>query len=282
MKGKFAEFAVLILAVGLLATPARADTLVKVTVRGPDGNPAAGVAVTIRQAAGYATAAGDIEPPAVVATAATGGDGTVNLRLASVRPFDVYSIGADDKASGRHASAAVFAAENHWPAPVLALGDRVPAINLERIAAGEAAASCDRPTYAAHVRNIHEAVAQQVRSVAVLENAIAQYARASGIAASELDEAQQQPGVAAADRAAMLRHYRLLRLLAENMRAGLEADRVSEQGIATLDQCSNETKAGVEMLARCPPGWKPAQQSAQSNAAQSSCHQRSTGGREQN
>ena len=77
---------------------------------------------------------------------------------------------------------------------------------------------------------------------------------------SDLDEAQQQPGVAAADRAATLRHYRLLRLLAENMRAGLEADRASEQGIATLDQCSNETKAGVEMLARCPPGWQLAQQ----------------------
>ena len=272
----------LTVAVGVSATAVRADTLVKVTVLGPDGGPAAGVAVTIRQAAGYGSAAGDVEPPAIVGAAATGGDGTVNLRLASVRPYDVYGIGADDKASGRHASAAVFAGESRWPAPVLTLGNRVSAINLERIAAGKAAASCDRTIYMTHVQNIHEAIAQQVRSLATLDNAIAQYARASGIAASQLDVAQQQPGVAAADRAAMLRHYRLLRLLAQNMRAGLEADRVSEQGIATLDQCSNETKASVEMLARCPPGWQLAQQSAQSNAAQSSCHQRSTGGREQN
>ena len=272
----------LTVAVGVSATAVRADTLVKVTVLGPDGGPAAGVAVTIRQAAGYGSAAGDVEPPAIVGAAATGGDGTVNLRLASVRPYDVYGIGADDKASGRHTSTAVFAGESRWPAPVLTLGNRVSAINLERIAAGEAAASCDRTIYMTHVQNIREAIAQQVRSLATLDNAIAQYARASGIAASQLDEAQQQPGVAAADRAAMLRHYRLLRLLAQNMRAGLEADRVSEQGIATLDQCSNETKAGVEMLARCPPGWQLAQQSAQSNAAQSSCHQRSTGGREQN
>src|SRR5882672_9842754 len=104
MKGKISNLAMLMLAVGLLATPARADTLVKVTVRGSDGGPAAGVAVTIRQAAGYGTAAGDLEPPAVVAAAATGSDGTVNLRLASVRPYDVYSVGADDKASGRRAS----------------------------------------------------------------------------------------------------------------------------------------------------------------------------------
>jgi hypothetical protein len=278
MKGKIANIAMLMLAIGLLATPARADTLVKVTVREPDGGPAAGVAVTIRQAAGYGTAAGDVEPPAVVAAAATGGDGTVNLRLATVRPYDVYSIGADDKASGRHASTAVFAGESRWPAPILTLDDRVPAINLERTAAGEAAASCDGTSYATHVQNIREAIAQQVGSVATLENAVAQYAQAGGIAASDLDEAQQ-PGVAAADRAATLRHYRLLRLLAQNMRAGLEADRASEQGIPKLEQCSNETKAGVEMLARCPPGW----QLAQRNVAQSSCHQRSVGtGREQN
>jgi hypothetical protein len=251
---------------------------VKVTVRGPDGAPAAGVAVTIRQAAGYGTAAGDVDPPAVVAGAATGNDGTVNLRLASVRPYDVYGIGADDQASGRHASTAVFAGESRWPTPILTLGDRVPAINSERVAAGQAAATCDGTTYATHVQNIHAAIARQVVSVAALDNAIAQYASASGIAASELDAAQQ-PGVATADRAATLRHYRLLRLLADNMRAGLEADRASEQGIPKIEQCSNETKAGVEMLARCPPGWQLAQQ----NAAQSSCHQRSVGtGREQN
>jgi hypothetical protein len=130
-----------------------------------------------------------------------------------------------------------------------------------------------------HVENIHEAIVQQKRSLAALDNAIAQYARAGGIAASDLDEAQQQPEVAAADRAAMLRHYRLLHLLAENMRAGLDADDASAQGVATLEQCSNGTEAGVEMLARCPPGWESAQQ----NAAQSNCHRRSVGtGREQN
>jgi hypothetical protein len=279
MKGKIVHLAALMLAVGLLAAPARADTIVKVTVRRPDGVPAAGVAVTIRQAAAYSTAVGDVEPPAVVAAAATGNDGAVNLRLAGTRSYDVYSVGADDKASGRQASTAVFAGESHWPAPILTLGDRVPAINLERTAAGEAAASCDQTTYATHVQNIREAILQQKRSLAALDNAIAQYARAGGIAGSDLDAAQQQLGVAAAERAATLRHYRLLRLLAENMRAGLEADSVSEQGIATLDQCSNETKAGVEMLARCPPGW----QLAQPNVAQSSCHRRSVGtGREQN
>jgi hypothetical protein len=191
----------------------------------------------------------------------------------------VYSLGADDKASGGHASTAVFAAENHWPAPVLTLGNRVSAINFERIAAGKAAESCDQTTYTTHVQNIREAIVQQKRSLAALDNSIAQYARAGGIADPDLDAAQQQPEVAAAERAATLRHYRLLRLLAVNMRAGLEADRVSEEGIATLEQCSNESKAGVEMLARCPPGWQLAQQ----NAAQSSCHRRSVGtGREQN
>jgi hypothetical protein len=279
MKGKIVNLVMLMLAAGLLATPARADTLVKVTVRGPDGGPAAGVAVTIRQAAGYASAAGDVEPPAVVAAAPTGGDGTVNLRLASVRPYDVYSIGADDRASGRYASTAVFAGESRWPTPILTLDNRAPAINLERTGADEAAASCDRTSYVTHVENIHEAIVQQKRSLAALDNAIAQYARTGGIAASDLDAAQQQPGVAAADRAAMLRHYRLLHLLAENMRAGLDADDASAQGVATLEQCSNGTEAGVEMLARCPPGWESAQQ----NAAQSNCHRRSVGtGREQN
>jgi hypothetical protein len=277
MKGKIAPLVVLTLAAGLLAAPARADTLVKVTVRGPDGDAVAGVAVTIRQAAGYGAATGDVEPPAVAAVGTTGGDGTVNLRLAGVRSYDVYSIGADDKTSGRHASTAVFAAENRWPAPILTLGNRASAINLERIAAGEAAANCDQTTYTAHVQNIREAIIEQKRSLAALDNAIAQYAHASGIADPDAAAAQQQPE--AAEGAATLRHYRLLRLLAVNMRAGLEADRVSEEGIATLDQCSNETKAGVEMLARCPPGWQLAQQSA----TQSSCHRRSVGtGREQN
>lgn len=264
MNGKVANLAALILAIGLLAAPARADTPVRVTVQAPDGGPAAGVAVTIRQVAGYG-AAGDVEPPAVVASGATGRDGTVNLRLAGVRSYDVYSVGADDTASGGSASTTVFAAETRWPAPILTLGNRASAINSERIAAEEAAASCDQAIYATHVQNIRDAIIQQKRSLAALDNAVAQYAHASGIADPDAAAAQQQPD---AERAATLRHYRLLRLLAVNMRAGLEADRVSEEGIATLDQCSNETKAGVEMLARCPPGWQLAQQ----NAAQSGCH----------
>lgn len=286
MKRKIALLAMLMSAVAVLATAARADTLVKVTVRGPDGGPAAGVAVTIRQAAGYATAAGDVAPPVVVGAGMTGSDGTVNLRLTGVRPYDVYSIGADDKAGDRHASTTVFAAETRWPAPVLTFGRQISAISIERSAAGAAAASCDQSAYAAHVQNIQGAIAQQVRSVATLENAIAQYAGASGLAGLDLDTAraqlaaaQQQPGAAAVDRAATLQHYVLLRVLRDNIRTGLEADRVNEQIIASLGSCSNESKAGVEMLARCPPGWQLAQQ----NVAQSSCHQRSVGtGREQN
>jgi exonuclease VII small subunit len=284
MKRKISVLAVLTVA-GLFATPVRADTLVKVTVLAPDGGPAAGVAVTVRQAAGYGIAADNVEPPATVAAGATGGDGTVNLRLADVRPYDVYSIGADDEASDRIASTVVFAGETRWPAPVVTLGEPASAINLERVAAGKAAASCDQAAYATHVQQIREAVDRQQRSLAALENAIAQYARASDLAASNIDAArtqlataQQQPG--AADRVAMLQHYVLLRLLADNMRAGLEADRVSAQSIATLQLCSNEGKAGVQMLPRCPPGWQTRLQNAQSD---SNCHQRTSGtGREQN
>jgi hypothetical protein len=290
MKRKIAVLAALTVATGLFATPMRADTLVKVTVLGPDGGPAAGVAVTIRQAAGYGGAAGNVEPPATVAAATTGGDGTVDLRLAGVRPYDVYGIGADDKASGRHAATAVFAGESRWPAPTLTLGDPASAINQERIAAGKAAASCDQSAYSTHVLHIREAIAQQERSLAALENAIAQYARASGVAASGLDAArsqlaaaQQQPGAAPGDRVAILQHLVLLRLLADNMRAGLEADRVSAQSIATLEPCSNAAKAGVQMLPRCPPGWQTRLQTAQSDSYGSSCRQRSYGtGREQN
>lgn len=283
MTRKIAVLAMLMGAVALLATAARADTLVKVTVRGPDGGPAAGVAVTIRQAAGYGTAAGDVEPPAVVGAGVTGGDGTVNLRLAGVRPYDVYSVVADDKAGGRHASTTVFAAETRWPTPVLTLGWQGSAINLERSAAGAAAASCDRSAYAAHVQNIHEAVAQEVRAAAALDNAIAQYAGAGGLAGLDLDAARaqlaaaQQAGAAAADRAATLRHFVLLRVLADNIRSGLEADRVNEQIIVSLGPCSNEAKAGVEMRARCPPGWQTSLQDAQSNGAQPACRQRSPG-----
>ena len=284
MTRKIAVLAMLMGAVALLATAARADTLVKVTVRGPDGGPAAGVAVTIRQAAGYGTAAGDVESPEVVGAGVTGGDGTVNLRLAGVRPYDVYSVVADDKAGGRHASTTVFAAETRWPTPILTLGWQASAINLERSAAGTAAASCDRSAYAAHVQNIHEAVAQEVRTAAALDNAIAQYAAAGGLAGLDLDAAraqlaatQQQPGAAAADRATTLQHFVLLRVLADNIRTGLEADRVNEQIIASLGPCSNEAKAGVEMRARCPPGWQTSLQDAQSNGAQPACRQRPPG-----
>jgi hypothetical protein len=284
MKWKVANLAVRVVAIGILAMPARADTLVRVTVREPDGGPSAGVAVTIRQMAGYGTGSGNVAPPAVVGTAATGSDGTVSLRLGSDQPYDVYSIVADDQAGGRHASMAVFAGESRWPAPTLTLGDPASALNQERVAAGKAAASCDQAAYATHVLHIRDAIAQQERSLAAVENAIAQYARASGVAASGLDAArtqlaaaQQQPGAAAANRAATLQHFVLLRLLADNMRAGLEADRISEQSIATLEFCSNEAKAGVEMLARCPPGWQTGQQAAQTTGAQPACHQRSPG-----
>jgi hypothetical protein len=282
MNGKVADLAALILAIGLLAAPARADTPVRVTVQAPDGGPAAGVAVTIRQVGGYG-AAGDVEPPAVVGAAATGNDGTVSLRLAETQPYDVYSVAADDRASGRRIDGPVCRREPLARADSGACRS-LPAINLERAAAAEAAASCDQTGYAAHVRNIRAAIARKEQSVAALENATAQYARANDLAAPTLDAvrtelaaARLQPAGSAADaRVAMLEHYVLLRVLADNLRAGLEADRASERNLPTLEMCSNETKAGVEMLARCPPGWQ-----LQEQTAQAGCHQRSSGtGRE--
>ena len=280
MNGKVADLAALVLATGLLAAPARADMPVRVTVQAQDGGPAAGVAVTIRQVAGYGTAAGDVEPPVVIGAAATGYDGTVHLSLAGTQPYDVYSIAADDTAGGRRASIVLFAAANHWPAPTMTLAVPFPAINLERTAAAQAAASCDQTGYTAHFQNIRAAIAQKEQSLAAMENAIAQYARASGLAASTLDAAHTeltaarlQPAGAAGDaRVATLEHYVLLRVLADNLRAGLEADRASEQSLPTPEMCSNESKAGVEMLARCPPGWQLAQQTAQAG-----CHPRSSG-----
>src|SRR5262249_54219249 len=50
MKRQVLALAMLLLALGPLAAPAWADTLVRVTVRGPDGSPAAGVAVAGPQA----------------------------------------------------------------------------------------------------------------------------------------------------------------------------------------------------------------------------------------
>jgi hypothetical protein len=89
--------------------------------------------------------------------------------------------------------------------------------------------------------------------------------------------ARLQPAGSATDaRVAALEHYVLLRVLADNLRAGLAADRASEQTLPTPEQCSNESKAGVEMLARCPPGWQ-----LQEQTAQAGCRQRSSGtGRE--
>jgi len=156
---KVAALAMLILAIGLCAMPARADTLVRVTVRGSDGGPAAGVAVTVRQAAGYGAA-----PPALVGAAATDSDGTVSFHLAGVQSSDVYSIRADDRLRRRHAAAVVIAIDGREATAVLTLDDPVPV----------------------------------------------------------------------------------------------------------------ETKAGVEMLARCPPGWQVAQQ----QTAQASCHRPSGTGRE--
>jgi hypothetical protein len=287
MRSKAANLPMLMLAIGLLVTPAQADTQVRVVVRGPNGEPIAGIAVTIRQAAGYRTAEGDVSPPAVVGAATTDADGTTRFHLAGVPAYDVYSVAADDKAGGRHASTAVFAGETHWPEAILRLSDPLPAINLERVAAAKAATSCDHAAYNGHVQHVREAIARQQRSVATLDNAIAQYAQASSLAFPNLDAARAQLAAAqrqsdTADDVATLQHYVLLRVLADNMRAGLEADRVSEQSIATLQLCSNEHKAGVQMRPRCPPGWQTHLQTAQSDD-RSNCHQRSSGtGREQN
>ena len=281
MRSKTTILAALVFAVGVLATPARAETLVKVTVRGPDGGPAAGVAVVVRQAAGYGDGSGGVAGPALVGTATTAGDGIASVRLAGARSYDVYTITADDKANGGHAATAAFAGDSRWPEAALTLGDAVPAIAPERVAAGKAATSCDQAAYTDHFQHVRAAIRQQERTLFVLDNAIAQYARASGFAFPNLDAARaelavaQQQGSAATDRAATLQHYVLLRVLAENIRTGLEADRVSAESIATLASCSNESKAGVEMLPRCPPGWQLAQQSGQTGAA--ACHQRTPG-----
>ena len=112
---KVAALAMLMLAIGLGAMPARADTLVRVTVRGPDGGPAVGVAVTVRQAA------------AMVGAAATDSDGTVSFHLAGVQPSDVYSISADDRPRGRHAAAVVIAGDGREAVAVLTLDDPAPA-----------------------------------------------------------------------------------------------------------------------------------------------------------
>src|SRR5262245_12488407 len=80
---KVAAPAMLMLAIGLFSLPARADTLVRVTVRGPDGGPAAGVAVTVRQAAGDGAA-----PAMLVGAAATDSNGAVSFHFAGVQPSD--------------------------------------------------------------------------------------------------------------------------------------------------------------------------------------------------
>jgi len=118
---KVAAPAMLMLAIGLCAMPARADTVVRVTVRGPDGGPAAGIAVTVRQAAGYGAT-----PPVLVGAAATDSNGAVSFHLAGVQPSDVYSISADDRRRGRHAAAVVIAIDGREAATVLTLDDPAP------------------------------------------------------------------------------------------------------------------------------------------------------------
>ena len=258
MKGKIVNLVMLMLAVGLFATPARADTLVKVTVRGPDGGPAAGVAVTIRQAAGYASAAGDVEPPAVVAAAATGGDGTVNLRLAGVRPYDVYSIGADDRASGRYASTAVFAGESRWPTPILTLDNQAPAINLERTAGGRGGRELRSDEPMRRTSEYPRGDRTATRSIAALGNAIAQYARASA-ALPALGPRRGYSSNRGWPRPTARRRFGttcMLRLLAENMRAGLDADRRQcTKASPRSSSARTGPEAGVEMLA-LSPGWQ--------------------------
>lgn len=117
---KVAAPAMLMLAIGLFAMPARADTLLRVTVRGPDGGSAAGVAVTVRQAAGDGAA------PALVGAAATDSNGAVSFHFAGVQLSDIYSISADDRRHGRHAAAVVVAIDGREAAAVLTLDDPVP------------------------------------------------------------------------------------------------------------------------------------------------------------
>src|SRR5215468_2113771 len=101
---KVAALAMLTLAIGLCAMPVRADTLMRVTVRESDGSPAAGVAVTVRQAVGDGATS-----PALVGAAATDSDGVVSFHFTGVQPSDVYRISADDRRRGRHAAVVVSA-----------------------------------------------------------------------------------------------------------------------------------------------------------------------------
>jgi hypothetical protein len=117
---KVAPLAMLTLIMGLCAVPARADTLVRVTVRGPDGSPAAGVPVTVRQVPGHGA------PAVLVGAAATDSDGTVSFHFAGVQPSDVYSVSADDRPRGRHAEAFAIAFDGREAAAVLTLDDAEP------------------------------------------------------------------------------------------------------------------------------------------------------------
>src|SRR5262249_58772689 len=86
MKRQVLALAMLLLALGPLAAPAWADTLVRVTVRGPDGSPAAGVAVTVRQAAGHGA------PAVLGGAAAAGSGGTLRFSLCGGPPAHGHNI----------------------------------------------------------------------------------------------------------------------------------------------------------------------------------------------
>ena len=118
---KVAALAMLTLAIGLCAMPVRADTLMRVTVRESDGSPAAGVAVTVRQAVGDGATS-----PALVGAAATDSDGVVSFHFTGVQPSDVYRISADDRRRGRHAAAVVRALVGREAAAVLTLDAAEP------------------------------------------------------------------------------------------------------------------------------------------------------------
>jgi hypothetical protein len=264
MRRGIAAFATLIVAVGAMAGPSLADGQMVVTVREPGGSPAKGAVVAIKQTVGDAGAA------AVLALGVTGQDGTVDLLLDGVRSPDVYSITADHRTSGGRAATTVFAGGDAWPPTALTLKGPARAIHSEVAAARTAAAACDQVAYGVHVARVQAAIESQASAAAALDSAIARYAHAFGLSASNSE------GIAAADESAEHRHYVRLRQLATNVHSGLEADRAKARAVPGLAACSNETRAGVEMLARCPPGWE-ANAGVASRSDRRECRQRPPG-----
>jgi hypothetical protein len=258
-----AGLATLIAAIGAMTGLALADGLMVVTVSERGGIPARGAVVAIKQTVG------GVGTSAVLAVGVTGQDGVAALRLEGVRPTDVYRVTADHRTSGGLAATTVFAGREAWSPIALVLREPTAPIHSEVAAARAAVIGCDQEAYATHVARVQAAIEYQEAAAAALDTAIARYAQAFGTSASNAE------GGAAADESAERAHHIRLRQVATNVHAGLEADRAQARAIPALAACSNETRAGVEMLARCPPGWDANAVASRSDRRE--CRQRSPG-----